>query len=191
MRYASLVIGILLVVLGLVLAAVIGIRTLVLTGNFLNQAVLITVPTEEPVIITTIPAEAFAIMREAAGPHITINRPLLDPPQDLTITITDSAGNPVEATPYEWWTAQQFFGLRRERFTMARFTPTTDPVRVSITGTFAHEQVYSIGPTWALFEQRHGLTIRIGFIIATLLVISGLVLCIIHIARTTTPDPDF
>ena len=116
MRKASLTLGIGLVILGLISLGITGLGAMILQGEFHNLAVNITVPTEATIAIEVEPDETYTIARELAGPHITLNRPILIPPPDLTITITDAATNqPITTNPDNWRVAQNFFGLKRER----------------------------------------------------------------------------
>lgn len=143
------------VAIGVVIAiASIGIL-LELSGRFFNSGAGITVP--DTVTLTLDPNQRHAILRELAGAHITANRPLLDPPPDLAINITDArTGEPIPTQPSQWWYRQSIFGHTRHRTGLVQFTtPDHGQVTISVTGDFAHEQPYRITPTFDAFEQTY------------------------------------
>ena len=189
MRKASLTLGIGLVILGLISLGITGLGAMILQGEFHNLAVNITVPTEATIAIEVEPDETYTIARELAGPHITLNRPILIPPPDLTITITDAATNqPITTNPDNWRVAQKFFGLERERRSIATFsTPDHRPektrVLVDIRGSFDHDQVYAVGPAPVDFNKRHGLELLIGVFASGLAILFGMGACIYRLSR--------
>lgn len=196
MRKASLTVGIGMVILGLISLGITGLAGLVLQGAFHNLAANITAPTEAPIAIEVEPGETYAVSRELAGPHITVNRPILIPPPDLAITITDAVTNqPIATTPDDWWLAQNFFGLKRQRRSIATFVapdhrPETTRVFVDIRGSFDHDQVYAVGPTAALFKKRHRVQLLIGVFASAFCVLFGMGACIYRLSRPLSLDAD-
>jgi hypothetical protein len=196
MRKASLSLGIGMVILGLISLFVTGLAALVLQGAFHNLAANITVPTQAPIAIEVEPGETYTIARELAGPHITINRPILIPPPDLTITITDAVTNqPIATTPDDWWLAQNFFGLKRERRSIATFVapdhrPEKTRVLVDIRGTFDHDQVYAVGPSAALYKKRYQIQLLIGVFASGFCILFGMGACIYRLSRPLSLDSD-
>jgi len=196
MRKASLTVGIGMVILGLISLFITGLAALVLQGAFHNLAVNITVPTEAPITIEVEPGETYTIARELAGPHLTVNRPILIPPPDLTITITDAVSNqPIATTPDDWWMAQNFFGLKRERRSIASFVapdhgPETTRVLVDIRGTFDHDQVYAVGPSAAVYKKRYQVQLLIGVFASGFCILFGMGACIYRLSRPVSLDAD-
>ncbi|MCC5822442.1 MAG: hypothetical protein LAT64_06885 [Phycisphaerales bacterium] len=182
-----LAVGIVLIIIGLIAAVVLSIAALQLVGDHHARAVNITVP--DTVTIELDPDIPHAIDRELAGPHITANRPLLDPPDDLEIRVFDAdTGDPIETTPWNWWSSQQFFGLTRERQALARFdAPAHGRVRIEITGDFAHEQVFAVSPTYERYQKRYQTPLQILIAGAILIFLAGLACCIARIAAAAPP----
>lgn len=88
------------------------------------------------------------LWREYHGPHITVNRPLLDVPEDLAVTITDrQTGETIEPNPAAGRQALRILDIGVARHALRNFTPPTHgQITIDVQGTFAHEQVYAVGP---------------------------------------------
>jgi hypothetical protein len=192
MRKSSLTLGIGCLILGMVSLGITGIASLSLAGDFHTMAANITVPTDAPVAIEVVAGASYLISREMAGPHVSVNRPLLALPPDLTITITDASTNDTLPTaPSSWQSAQRFFGLERERSSFRSFTtpasntdhPRKSRILVDIRGTFEHDQVYAIGPAWTLFQKQHQIQLMIGWFSAIFLLLFGMGVCLYRLSR--------
>lgn len=100
------------------------------------------------------PTREHAVWRELAGSHITENRPLLAPPEDLSVVLTNRrTGDPLETRELEWRVRQSLMpGFEKNRRALLAFDPPGHgEISVEVTGSFAHDQVYRVAPsvrTW-------------------------------------------
>lgn len=183
MRPPPLPVGIAIALLGLAVLAWFGIYTLVLIGRFHSSAVNVTVP--DTVEVQLPPNVVAIISREIEGPHVTINRPLIDRPADLELIVTDAeTGEPIETTESGHWVRQNIFGLTRHRRGMRAFTtPDHGRVRLTVRGTFPHEQVFAVGPSQQHFQNQHGAVLGYGFIAGSVVALLGVACCILRVAQ--------
>ena len=92
--------------------------------------------------------------------------------------------------------AQNFFGLKRERRSIASFVapdhaPETTRVLVDIRGSFDHDQVYAVGLTpQALFKKRHRVQLLIGVFASGFCILFGMGACIYRLSRPLSLDHD-
>ena len=172
------------VAIGLVVTLAGLIALLELSGRFLNTGAGITAPGS--ITVTLDPDQRHAVMRERAGAHITNNRPLLDKPADLTITVTDArTGDPIPTEPNSWWYQQNIFGHSRLRTGIAQFTtPDHGEVTIAIDGSFAYEQPYRITPTFDAFARRYGTPLAILIAAGGLTTLAGLVAILLRVTAT-------
>ena len=174
-----------LVFLGVLLGTATLLTSAVLVGNFHRQAALITAPGEVEVPVD--PDTETVLWRELDGTHITLNRPLLDLPPDLAVTVTDAAtGEPVPTRPHDWRIKHEIFGAGRERRAIIAFdAPASGRVLVDVRGSFAHEQSLSVGPSIAVFKARgNQAIIYSGAAVATVLFLTGAALAMWRATRT-------
>jgi hypothetical protein len=140
------VLSILGLVAGMLLLLGSGVGAITVTGGAMASAQALTAPTDEPVRLTVRPGTA-VVWQERAGTHVTLNRPLLDVPADLTIRVEDDSGTPIPTRAYQWRVSQEVFGMKRERRAVAAFESTGQPVRIAIASAgMAYPQTYSVGP---------------------------------------------
>jgi hypothetical protein len=171
-------VGILLLAVGLIAGLSLGVAALSIVGNFHIRGQRITVPAE--VTLELDPAERIVVMRERAGPHVTVNNPLEDPPEDLAITVHDANdGATIPTEPNRWWMRQRLFGLERHRTGLVEFlTPAHGRVRVTVTGSFNHPQVYYVGPHVEAFQRTYATPLSIGAALAAILALAGVALIV-------------
>ncbi|RNC82355.1 MAG: hypothetical protein ED559_11415 [Phycisphaera sp.] len=96
------------------------------------------------------PTREHAVWRELAGPHITENRPLLDPPEDLLVVITNRrTGETIETRELVWMVRQSLMpGFEKSRRAILAFDPPEHgEISVEVSGSFAHDQVYRVAPS--------------------------------------------
>ncbi|GAB5496344.1 MAG: hypothetical protein Phyf2KO_14240 [Phycisphaerales bacterium] len=96
------------------------------------------------------PTREQAVWRELAGPHITENRPLLDPPEDIIIIITDRRNaEPIETRQLDWKVRQKVMpGFERSRRAILAFDPPEHgEITIAVSGSFDHDQVYRVAPS--------------------------------------------
>lgn len=182
----SFALGSALLAAGLVLLLLTGIATMQLGGTFALRGQRITIPAT--VALELDPGEVILVMRELAGPHITANNPLEDPPQDLQIFVTDTdTGAPLTTVSNDRWMRMHFFGLERHRRALVQFTsPDHGRTTLTVSGSFNHPQVLYVGPGPAMFERLYALPLQIAAGLATLLILAALTLLI---WRAITLDP--
>ncbi len=182
----SFALGSALLAAGLVLLLITGIATMQLGGTFALRGQRITVPAT--VALELDPGEVILVMRELAGPHITANNPLEDPPQDLQITAADTdTGAPLATASSDRWMRMQFFGLERHRRALVQFTsPDHGRTTLTVAGSFGHPQVLYVGPGPAMFERLYARPLQIAAGVATLLTLGGIGLLI---WRAVSLDP--
>lgn len=127
-----------------------------------------------------------AVWRELEGPHVSLNRPLLPPPDDLTITILDRrTGETIQQKELTWRVRQSLApGFTRNRKAVTAFDPPEHgEIRVTIEGDFEHEQVYRVSPSirnWA--EDTYPIfTAVIAF--AVICLIAGVTILIVKALR--------
>ena len=193
MRPPPLPVGIALAALGLCVALVTTIAAFVVQGRFHARASNVTVPAS--VELGVEPGVRIGIAREMMGAHVTVNRPLLPLPTDLSITVTDLAtGEAVAVEPFEWRVTQQVFNLSQERRTFAAFmAPPAPPdapdarVRLDVRGGFAHDQVYAVGPTPDLLNARYGWMFFAGTGLGGVLVLIGAACCVLRVSQPSAP----
>jgi len=178
-----------LIIVGVVVLLATGIALLVLSGRFQADAHRLTVP--DTVELEVEPDAAIIVLRELAGSHITVNRPLRDLPDDLAIVVTDAAtGEPIETEPSTWWSRQSVIGLERHRRGIVAFrSPDHGRVQIDVRGTFPSEQVLAVSPSFHTFSDRWVVPMSAAAGIGALLVIGGLIASIIRVARAPGPGP--
>lgn len=182
-------VSITIVAIGLLLLGATGIAGMALSGRFHARAQRLTVP--DAFDFEVEPGATIVIMRELAGPHITANRPLEPLPDDLAIAVTDTrTAQPIAAQTYDWWTRQQFFGLERNRRGIVAFrAPEHGRVWIDVRGTFAHDQVLAIGPTFNTFADRYRTAFFVGAGLGGVLVVIGLSAGVLRVARAPGLTP--
>lgn len=145
-----------LAVVGVVIGAGFLVGFLVRLGSFYGRAVLVTVP--DTVEVAMPPGVEVRVCREVAGTHATVNRPLAELPGDLSVSVWDAeTGAPIAAEPSRAWMRQHLMGMERHRAGVVSFvSPAHGRARVSVGGSFAHEEVFSVGaaPDW--YMRREG-----------------------------------
>ena len=178
-----------LVITGLLLLSATSMAFLQLSGRFHADAARVSVPAS--VELEVEPDAAILVMRELAGSHVTMNRPLADLPDDLAITVTDATtGEPIETEPSTWWSRQRVIGLERHRRGVVAFrAPDHGRVRIDVRGGFAHEQVFAVSPSFHTFSDRWVVPMTTAAGVGGLLVVVGLVGCVIRVARAPGPGP--
>lgn len=178
-----------LIIMGVVALLATSIALLHLSGRFQADAHRLTVP--DAVELEVEPDAAIIMLRELAGSHITVNRPLQDLPDDLAIVVTDATtGEPIETEPSTWWSRQSIIGLERHRRGIVAFrSPPHGRIRIDVRGGFAHEQVFAISPSFHTFSDRWVVPMSTAAGVGGLLVIVGLVGCVIRVARAPGPGP--
>ena len=145
---------------------------------------LITVPVVIDVDVA--PGREQAIWRELEGTHITRNTPLLPPPEDLVIVITDRRSG--EALPTEelnWRVRQSVMpGFVRNRRSLLAFDPPEHgEVTVSVAGSFDHPQVFRVAPSIRNWSATVMPAMRIGLGAGTASLLAGVVVLIAMAVR--------
>lgn len=123
------------------------------------------------------PANEQAVWRELAGPHITVNRPLLGPPDDLDISVIDRrTGEAIETRTLEWRVRQRVMpGFERSRRAVAAFDPPEHgEISLVVTGSFEHPQVYRVSPSVRAWAANVIPVIQIGAGAGLLLLLGGI-----------------
>jgi hypothetical protein len=139
----------------------------------------ITVPAE--VDLDVAPGEEIAIWRELAGTHITVNQPLLPPPDDLVLSVTDrKSGEPIQVESMNWTVRQKIMpGFERSRRALAVFdSPSHGEITVSIVGSFEHPQVYRVSPSVREWVATFLPIIQIGSAVGIVMFLTGVVILI-------------
>jgi hypothetical protein len=161
-------------VLGTVVLVGTGVALLGWWSAVLARVVSITVPTDGPVRVTLPRPGEMAVWRELAGPHVTVNNPVVEAPDDLQIVVTDADGSAVTVRPYRWYVEQNLLGLHRERRAVAAFDPPTREVEIELrTERLARPQVYSIGPVHDRLWRRARVPAFAGLGLGVVLLIGG------------------
>lgn len=130
------------------------------------------------------------LWREYHGSHITANRPLLPVPDDLALTITDrQSGQTIPTTPARYSQRLRILNIGAARQGIASFTPPAHgQITVSVAGGFAHEQVYSVGPTPTEWNSYAGNGLLIVALIALAMLIAALALLAARALATPPAD---
>ena len=170
------------VVIVAILAIVLGVVVLVGTigamwwswTHVMAAGELITVPVEIDLDIDS--SREQAVWRELEGTHITRNTPLLPPPEDIEIVITDrQTGEVLETESMNWRVRQSVMpGFVRNRRSLLAFDPPDHgEISVAILGTFDHPQVYRVAPSIRRWSATVMPAMQVGLLIGALLVLSG------------------
>ncbi len=128
-----------------------------------------------------------AVWRELEGTHATVNRPVLDLPDDIAITITDRrTGDTIRLTDFGGWRVRQQImpGFVRNRRGVVYFDPPEHgEIRVSIEGTFDYTQPYRVSPSIRLWAKVANPTGAAGLLIGALLMLAGIAIVIARLLR--------
>jgi len=147
--------------------------------QFMSAGYGITVPTT--ISLDVAPGDEMVVWRELAGTHITQNRPLLPPPDDLDITITDrQSGETIETMLHDWRVGQRIMpGFERNRRAIVAFVaPPHGEITVSVQGSFDHEQVYRVSPSVRKWAGSVFPMIQVGAGFGVVLILAGVAILI-------------
>lgn len=146
-RRRRFVVAIVAIALGAVVSVVTYGAMVVSLHAIMDAGTGVTVPAELDLDLE--PGEEYVVWREMIGTHITVNRPLEEPPEDLEIRIIDrETGRPVETRPMNWRVTQSVFGFGRHRRSLVAFDPPEHGrISLRVSGSFGADQVYRIAPS--------------------------------------------
>ena len=146
------VVAVIMIVLGLIVIVASGGGMWWSWPNILAAGHGVTVPAA--IDLDVDPSREHAVWRELSGSHITENRPLLGPPDDLIIIIKNRrTGEAIETRELEWRVRQSVMpGFEKNRRALLAFDPPEHgEIAFSVSGSFEHDQVYRVAPsirTW-------------------------------------------
>lgn len=148
---------------------------------------LVTVPITIDLDLDVEKSREMALWRELEGTHVTINRPLLSPPEDQAVTITDRrSGVAIPLTDNSGYRVRQQVmpGFSRNRRGVVTFdAPEHGEITLSVAGSFQSEQVYRVAPgiqTWATTVLP---AFQIGVGAGLILLVIGIGLLVFHALR--------
>lgn len=179
------IIAIVMIVLGLIVIVASGAGMWWSWTNIMAAGHGVTVPAS--VDLDVDPTSEQAVWRELAGSHITVNQPLLGPPDDLAVSITDRrTGEAIETRTLEWRVRQQVMpGFERNRRAVVAFDPPAHgEISLVVTGSFEHEQVYRVSPSVRAWATTALPAIQIGAGAGLLLLLIGIALLIAKALRS-------
>jgi hypothetical protein len=187
---ATIPIAAALFLIGLASLIAVGTTFLVQYFHFMNSGHDVTVPVETITLDNLVPDTQYAIYHRVTGSHITENRPAVELPDTLLVSLIDASTNePIETVNYSWFMRTSFFGLQSRRQAIREFiAPSSGTITLQVTGLEA-ETVFYVGRTHRVYNETQ-VPIFAAWAIASLLLILGSGILIIRRVAFTTPDLD-
>ena len=187
---ATIPFAVILMVIGVASLIAASTTFLVQYFHFMNSGHDVTVPVETIELTGLYPDTQYGIYHRVTGSHVTENRPAVELPDTMVVTLTDTVtGEPVEMDTSSWFMRSSFFGLRSERQAIRQFTsPASGAITLEVTGIDS-ETVFHVGRTHRVYNENQA-PLYGAWIIGSLLLIIVNAGLIVRRVAFTTPDLD-